>query len=114
MLTIEGKQYTTKILHIYLQPERLSPIQQGIMVAFITFQSVLSNHYKCDFELRGTKFNCSEQARMYEKAKFFNDEETADKIMKSIDPAKQKGLGRNITDFDQARWNSNEIEFCMK
>ena len=56
------------------------------------------------FRLRNTVFNCSEQAIMYYKAKLFEDDETAEQILKCKDPARQKGLGKKVEGFDQNIW----------
>lgn len=69
--------------------------------------SEFSNFYPCRFTVDGIEFNCSEQYFMWRKAKFFNDEECAEKILKAKHPQEQKRLGRNVKDFDIAKW---EIE----
>lgn len=49
-----------------------------------------SNWYKCNFNIGNVVFNCSEQALMYSKALSFKDTETAEKILKTKNPRKQK------------------------
>lgn len=110
-LTIDGKKYNINSIHTlpkHLQPEQISTKEKGDMIAFFSFQSVYSNHYRCDFKLRGKDFNCSEQAFMYHKALLFEDDETADEILKTIDPARQKGLGRNVRNYDDNKWQQNK------
>lgn len=64
-----------------------------------------SNFHPCKFIWRDVEFNCSEQAFMWAKAKFFQDEETAEKIMQETDPRKIKKLGRLVKNFDEKSWD---------
>ncbi len=42
---------------------------------------------------------------MVQKAKLFNDEETAEKMLRTTEPKQQKGLGRMVKSFDKADWD---------
>lgn len=66
--------------------------------------SELSNWYDCQFTYKGHIFYNSEQAFMWEKAKFFNDEETAEKILNEPNPRKNKQLGREVKNFNGDVW----------
>lgn len=48
--------------------------------------------------------NCSEQAMMYEKATFFDDDESAKKILKATEPGLQKRLGRGVKNYVEEEW----------
>ncbi|KXT02214.1 hypothetical protein AC578_5095 [Pseudocercospora eumusae] len=50
-------------------------------------------------------FNCAEQWMMYHKAMAFGDREAASAVMKTTSPRKQKGLARNVANFDDVRWS---------
>lgn len=50
------------------------------------------------------EFNCAEQYMMYHKAKFFEDDEIAAKIMNTKSPKEQKALGRQVKGFDKEKW----------
>ena len=109
-LMIDGR-YNTENLHTlpkHLQPEELATKEKGNMLCFFTFQTAFSNHHRCNLQYRDTEFNSSEQAFMYYKAKLFKDEESAKLIMKSIDPAKQKGLGKHVEGFNGNVWDQNK------
>lgn len=54
----------------------------------------------------GIKFSCTEQEFMYRKAKLFNDEEIANKILKTSDPKVIKFLGRKVKNFDNVIWDN--------
>lgn len=49
-------------------------------------------------------FNSIEQWMMYQKAKEFKDLAVAREIMNCTSPRKQKGLARDVSNFDEARW----------
>lgn len=70
-------------------------------------QSPFSNWYLSDFTLDGITFNCNEQYMMYQKALLFNDQEIADKILKTKSPTRHKQLGRKVKNFDDKIWNKN-------
>ena len=64
-----------------------------------------SNWYPASFILNGSKYNCAEQYMMYMKAKTFNDQTSADKIMASINPGEQKRLGKTVANFTDVEWD---------
>ena len=64
-----------------------------------------SNWYKCDFKMGNVIFNCSEQALMYSKALYFKDTKTAEKILKTKNPIKQKELGRQVSNYEDKIWS---------
>ena len=68
-------------------------------------RGVLSNFEKCYIKYRGHLFATTEQAFMWEKAIFFNDHESASKILKEENPAKAKKLGREVKNFDDSKWS---------
>jgi len=68
--------------------------------------SPFSNWHKSDFEYKGIKFCTSEQAMMWEKAMTFDDIQIAQEILKTRNPKVQKELGRNVKNYDEAKWAS--------
>ena len=68
-------------------------------------RGVLSNFEKCYIKHKGHLFATTEQAFMWEKAVFFNDHESASKILKEENPAKAKKLGREVKNFDDSKWS---------
>lgn len=65
----------------------------------------LSNWYLSDFTIDGTTFSSMEQFMMFRKALYFNDQETAKKILDTKDVAAIKALGRSVTDYNDIDWN---------
>lgn len=65
----------------------------------------LSNWYKSEFTVNGVKFVNSEQWMMYQKAKIFGDDETAQKILASTSPKEVKDLGRKVKNYNDTIWN---------
>lgn len=74
---------------------------------FWSTKSPFSNWHPCRIDMEEIEFNCAEQAMMYYKARLFEDEETADKVMKAETPRDQKVLGRGVKGFDQAVWGAH-------
>jgi ribA/ribD-fused uncharacterized protein len=56
------------------------------------------------------QYNCAEQFMMYNKAKFFGDTESMDKIMEIDNPRDQKQAGKEITPYDDKKWASVRYE----
>ncbi|MBD8088456.1 NADAR family protein [Pseudomonas fluorescens] len=65
-----------------------------------------SNWFKRDFKVKGITFNCGEQYMMYSKAMLFNDLHTAQLIMKTPNPKRQKELGRLVKGYDDEVWKA--------
>lgn len=72
------------------------------------WQSFLSQWTYTEFSDGEQTYNCCEQYMMYQKAKLFNDKETANMIMLSKTPREQKALGRQVKNFDLSIWNKNK------
>lgn len=65
-----------------------------------------SNWFRANIVIDGKTFSCCEQYMMYEKAKLFKDEETANKIDSfALGPREIKALGRQVKNFDPIIWD---------
>lgn len=73
----------------------------------------LSNWWICEIDYDGRKFVSSEQLFMYLKAKLFNDDEVAEKIMQTSRQNEIKALGREVKNFDEAIWNKHKYELMF-
>lgn len=65
----------------------------------------LSNWYLSEFSADGEKFSSMEQFMMYQKAKYFKDEEVARQILATEDAAQIKKLGRQVSGYNENYWN---------
>ena len=77
------------------------------------------NFTKCkiriDYNFESYDFTSSEQLFMWYKAKFFGDEETAEKILKSTRPEEARRLGRTVKNYDDKTWDiyqARVFEIC--
>lgn len=76
----------------------------GGVTAFYSYKDFPSNHYRCNFTIRGVTFNCLEQFIMYCKAMLFGDLEIAAEILAEPIPQEQKKLGRKVKGFVRHVW----------
>ena len=65
----------------------------------------LSNWYRSNSILDHTTFTSMEQYMMYQKARFFKDQDIADQILAIEDVARIKELGRMVANYDEKIWN---------
>lgn len=72
-----------------------------------------SNWYPRDFVIEGIKYNCVEQYMMSKKAILFGDLDTYCRIMASNDPAECKNLGKLVSNFNPAIWDSCKREIVF-
>lgn len=73
-----------------------------------------SQWFACEFTLDGHDYKTAEQAMMHGKALMFADHETAKQIMATDVPGKQKALGRQVRNFDQARWDAGKAALVTR
>jgi len=76
--------------------------------------SVFSNWYPCIFMCEDKRFNNSEQAFMWMKAKFFKDDEIAAAILAETNPRYAKALGRKVKGFQAEPWMVNGYLFMIE
>jgi ribA/ribD-fused uncharacterized protein len=82
---------------------------KGIKYMFF-WNGIFSNWYESYFDINGIRYNCGEQYMMHQKAITFNDQETANKILRSSSPSKQKKLGREVSNFNPKQWDLVKYE----
>lgn len=70
----------------------------------------LSNFYPSKFTLFDMTFENVEQYFQYMKAMFFNDVETANKILQTSSPSIAKSLGREVENFDEYEWERTNVQ----
>lgn len=80
------------------------------------WRGIFSNWHPCKFEDDefAITFNNTEQAFMYEKAKFFGDFETAELIVEEPDPKKAKALGRAVKNYNEFIWSIARFNLMVK
>lgn len=71
---------------------------------FYQNRSLFSNWYPSTFTIGSITFTRGEQFMMYAKALLFDDQLIAAKILATDDPKKQKDLGREVRNYDDAAW----------
>lgn len=69
----------------------------------------LSQWHPSVFELERRTFNCAEQYMMFMKARLFEDNIMAGKIMAARAPADHKRMGSQVRNFDQDVWDKTKV-----
>ena len=65
----------------------------------------LSNWYLSNFKVNEIEYSSMEQYMMYQKAICFKDYKIAEDILKTDDVSEIKAFGRNVSNYDDHRWN---------
>lgn len=65
------------------------------------------------FQDEHDKYVCMEQYMMAQKAILFNDPDTHDKIMRELDPANLKKLGREVKNFNARIWDEHKLNIVI-
>ncbi|EMD85588.1 hypothetical protein COCC4DRAFT_151828 [Bipolaris maydis ATCC 48331] len=78
-----------------------------------------SNGYLCQwyaspFTVSDTTYATCEMYMMIQKALLFNDDETVQKMVRTTDARKHKGLGRKVQGFDQAVWDKHKFDVVVQ
>ena len=69
----------------------------------------LSQWYPAPFEVDGVRFETAEHYMMWGKARLFDDEKAAARILAAGHPKEAKDLGRTISGFDEATWVAQRV-----
>jgi len=80
------------------------------------YDGYLSNFYPSVFSIDKIVFTCSEQAFMYHKCKYFdeNNDTLLSEILHETNPNKIKKLGRSVRNFDDVKWNQVKYDVMLK
>ncbi|KAH7380798.1 hypothetical protein BKA66DRAFT_419836 [Pyrenochaeta sp. MPI-SDFR-AT-0127] len=69
----------------------------------------LGQWYWSEFTVDGETYATAEMWMMVQKARLFNDEAIAKKMLATTDPKTHKGLGRKVKNFDGKRWDDEKL-----
>ncbi len=73
-----------------------------------------SNFARAEFTLDGFTFTSSEQAYMFYKACYFDDEQSAISIMAAQHPAECKRIGRRVKGFNYTDWMKVSLQVMKR
>ncbi len=76
--------------------------------------SCLSQWFPRAFSVDGVTYASAEHFMMAAKARLFSDEEALEKILAAATPAEAKALGREVRNFDGAKWASARVEAVVR
>jgi ribA/ribD-fused uncharacterized protein len=66
------------------------------------------------FTVDGVRYNTTEHWMMAQKARLFQDEEIYQQIIAAKSPAEAKALGRRVSRFEEATWNSQRSAIVVR
>lgn len=99
---------TNKTYEVTIKDEGIDLVIKDLIMGdkYVTFWgSCFSNFYPTSFILNDIVWKSSEQCFMWLKAKTFNDEEIATKILQCNTPKEAKKSGRQIKEFSDEVWD---------
>jgi ribA/ribD-fused uncharacterized protein len=74
----------------------------------------LSQWYPTSFVVNGQLFASAEHYMMYRKAILFDDDDTAEQILRSSSPGAAKSLGRSVRGFDEQTWEEHRFDIVTE
>jgi ribA/ribD-fused uncharacterized protein len=87
--------------------ELLKKLALGETFEFEGFQrGVLSPGHAAEFKSDGHIFKNVEQYYQYRKAKYFEDNDILETLLKVSEPVRLRQLGRQVRGFNQEKWNT--------
>ena len=110
-LILDGVKYTAEDFDSI--PERLKwtvkgerYFEQCDSTFFFGKDSFLSNHHPSPFRDNDSTYLCAEQFYLRQKCLYFEDMETAQRIMRTSDPGRMKAFSHHIKGLDEIKWRS--------
>lgn len=77
-------------------------------------KTCFSQWWIAPFVIGDISYTSAEHWMMAEKARLFNDTEIADAILNVKSPAEAKKLGREVKNFDEAKWNEKRYDIVLR
>ena len=114
-LVIDGKRYGMD--HLDKLPQTISPINVSTksndkVFGFFGELCPLSNFHPANFIHEGQSYHSSEQFIQHAKAQYFNDQETAQRILNAQSALACKQLGYYVKNFNQENWVDSIETLC--
>ena len=116
-VVIKGKHYgldNLEELPSDLEAFKVTSRESHDVIGFFGELNPLSNFHPAEFTIGEKTYHCSEQYIQESKALFFNDHDTASRIMDTSTAAECKSIGYSVTDFNQEAWDNSAKEICAK
>ena len=111
---IQGKSYNRTNLENLLEDIsawKISSKESDETIGFFGELNPLSFHLST-FMYHGVEYSSSEQLIQHQKAKLFDDMESAAKIMRAKSALECKKLCKNITNYSHDRWKTEAKTRC--
>ena len=116
-VVINGRKYGTDNLHQL--PRKIDTFDitsksNQNCIGFFRALNPLSNFYESRFIVDGVEYLSSEQFIQAQKANFFNDEISYNRIMGATNSLDCKNAARSVRNFDRSTWESVAESMCKE
>lgn len=112
-------------MDIYSNEQLIDTLDKGETLKYIYFwghqkskssvsKSCFSQWYPSSFEDNGVLFVTAEHYMMYQKAKLFECHDIAEKVIQCENPGAVKKLGREVSNFDEAKWKDCRFDIVVQ
>ena len=116
-LVIKGHHYSRENiseLPLDISGYKVSSKEHTETVRFFGELNPLSNFHQCVFKVDDNWIHSTEQYIQLKKAEFFNDRQSALKILTAETAIECKQLAREIKNYDVAKWNDVAEDECFE
>jgi len=106
-LFINGKQFTVENLDDLpevIQPHNVATVKTDNALVFFSKNAIFSNFHPSKITINGSDYCCNEQYYQAEKARYFGDGNTLQKILQTTDPFIQLSLGKEVQGYKHDTW----------
>ena len=114
---INGSNYTVDMLSklpqdLHGENIKTCSTTDNISYGFFGSMHPFSNFHQTKFKFQGYEYHSAEQMIQHLKAVYFDDQDTASKIMKTKTALECKKLLKNILNYNQESWNPIAKSMC--
>lgn len=96
--------------YVFFYKDWLSNYQRTKFKFDVNFNQWINPEYPEGTDASVYEFTSTEQAFMYYKALYFDNQELADKILEEHNPDKCRRMGRQVTRYDDTKWSKIRYE----
>ena len=116
-VVINGRKYGTDNLHQLpkeIDPFAITSKSDENCIGFFGALNPLSNFYETKFMVDGVEYLSTEQYIQAQKANYFKDEISYNRVMGAMNSLDCKNAARSVRNFDRPTWETVAESLCKK